>query len=100
VLNTPFNENKTNNGGIFMCKYCKMKPGIPGEWTNESRDIGSIKEGRILFVAMLNRYVTEDDDYHLGELILSHEVMLSDGMHDVQQKHIPIKYCPFCGEKL
>lgn len=82
-----------------MCKYCELKStGIPGEWSNESQIIGTIKEGRIRFIAMLNRYVTED--YKENRLILSHEVMLSDGMHDVQQKHIPIKYCPFCGEKL
>lgn len=83
-----------------MCRYCKVKQCTPGEWSNDVQTIGLLKEGHTSFMVMLHRYVLDDDDYHKGELILSHEVMLSDGLHDVQQKHIPIKYCPFCGEKL
>ena len=83
-----------------MCKYCELKPGVPGEWTNENQDIDCLEEGHTLFVATLNRYVLDDEDYHQGELILSQEVSLSDGLHTVQQKIIPINYCPFCGEKL
>lgn len=83
-----------------MCKYCELKPGVPGEWTNEVQNIDCLEEGHTLFVADLNRYVLDDEDYHKGELILSHSVRLPDGLHDVQQKFIPIKYCPFCGEKL
>ncbi len=83
-----------------MCKYCKLKPGIPGEWTNEVELIGRLKEGRTSFEVNMNRYVLDDEDYHNGELILEQCVKLSDGIHTVQQKIITIKYCPFCGEKL
>lgn len=85
-----------------MCKYCELKPGVPGEWTNENQDIECLEDGHTLFVANLNRYVTDGDDgHHIGELILSHQIRLPGGyVEDIQQKFIPIKYCPFCGEKL
>lgn len=83
-----------------MCKYCKMNPGVPGEWTNEAQTIGCVKDGSTVFTAMLNRYVDEGSDYRANELVLDQSVRMSDGLHTVQQKIIHIKYCPFCGEKL
>ena len=83
-----------------MCKYCELKRDVLNTWTNEVQNIYTLREGNVSYECNLNRYVDYDEDIHNGELILEEGVRLSDGLHTVQQKIIPIKYCPFCGEKL
>lgn len=82
-----------------MCKHCKLTKGVPGE-REAQRSIGSIKDGSLVFDVMLRRYIIDDDEYnvHEAELILDFS---SIGCSDsLKTKHINIKYCPFCGEKL
>lgn len=83
-----------------MCTYCELKQDVLNTWINELPVIGSFREGHTLFECKLNRYVDYDENDHIGELILEEAVDLSDGTYTVQQKIVPIKYCPFCGEKL
>ena len=84
-----------------MCNYCKLNPtGVEGEKTNDNEFIDYIKEGRYLTELSIYRYADDDDQRYLSELILSNNVVLRDGTHTVEEKHIKIKYCPFCGEEL
>lgn len=83
-----------------MCKYCKLEPGVPGERLNGVQRIGDITDGCTSFNLMLNRYIDDDAGTRICELIIEEAIELSDGEHTVQEKYIPIKYCPFCGEEL
>lgn len=85
-----------------MCKYCEMVHDVLNAYMNEVQEIDSFRDGSMLHRLSLNRYADydEDESEHINELILSHDVVLSDGLHTIQEIHIPIKYCPFCGEKL
>lgn len=86
-----------------MCKYCEftyVNEEI-GERSNENKDIDYFEEGPHILCLSMNRY-DDGDGYPINELILEHMVELqhTTGLHTVVDKHIPINYCPFCGEKL
>lgn len=83
-----------------MCKYC--------EWTEETSTeryvditIGEINDGADTYSLELSRYETfTGEPTKRNSLYLYH--VIDTGRFDaiVQQKEIPIQYCPFCGEKL
>jgi hypothetical protein len=84
-----------------MCTYCKLEQGVtPEERLNNVPTIGELRDGHASFKLMLNRYIDDDADTRICELIIEQAIELSDGEYTVQEKHIPIKYCPFCGEEL
>ena len=84
-----------------MCKYCKFTyvSKTIGERSNEVKRIARVREGHRVLDLNMHRYRT-DDGHSLNELILDDQVDLENGLHTVWDKHIEIKYCPFCGEKL
>ena len=84
-----------------MCKYCKLKEaGVPGEKSNNVMEIMKLKDGSHTLELKFNRYAIEEEDVHNNELIIDMSVDIRNGSYTVKEKHIDIKYCPFCGEKL
>lgn len=96
-----------------MCKYCKYRDVTEDdtgyEKSNEVQMIGRVKEGHLAYDLMLNRYHADDyrdsdDACHNIELIMELNVVDPNGVYrslgTISEKHIKIKYCPFCGEKL
>lgn len=82
-----------------MCKYCELKDeGI--EMLNDNQTIVKIEDGSEEILLTLNRYKVEEYNYHINELIIDKGVQLGDGCYTIKDAHIPIKYCPFCGEEL
>lgn len=84
---------------VNTCKYCKLNDYGDGEWNNDSQLIEKIRDGSQIFEILLNRYVLESDDNRIAELILELNVETPHGLMSVKDRHIEIKYCPFCGEK-
>lgn len=84
-----------------MCKYCKFTHVNEdnGEMSNGGKRIARIRNGSYIVDLLINRYRV-GDDYRENRLILDNAVDLSDGLHTVGDRHIEIKYCPFCGEEL
>lgn len=84
-----------------MCGYCKFRyiNEDIGEKSNEVQHMAMIREGHHILELGLNRY-HDGGDYHNNELILANSVNLDGSIHTVSEKHIKIKYCPFCGEEL
>ena len=84
-----------------MCEYCEMVQDVRDTWHNNNQTIGEIREGNLAYICKLWRYVDYDKGVHTGELVLEEVITVGEvEEYDVQQKIIPIKYCPFCGEKL
>ena len=84
-----------------MCKYCELEEIVEtGEKLNGNVSIMSLKDGCQLFELSLNRYIDQDAGIHTKELIIDMSVYVNDLPYTVKDKHIKIKYCPFCGEKL
>lgn len=84
-----------------MCKYCKLEEeGMTGEKFNDSPRIARLKDGCLCLDLMFNRYIIEDEDVHRAELILDMAVEANTSAYTIKEKHIAIRYCPFCGEKL
>ena len=86
-----------------MCKYCKLvvfneEIGEKGNW---SPVIGSLRDGSRLIEISLNRYLVEEEEIHRNELVIdNYAVSVTKSRESLSEKHIKIKYCPFCGEKL
>lgn len=95
-----------------MCKYCKNRYVNENdefiETSNEVTKITTFRDGRNLFELQLHRYAveykgeyaTKNEDIRRCELIIEESVELNGEIHYIKEKHINIKYCPFCGEKL
>lgn len=85
-----------------MCKYCKFTTQNDdlGEKTNGGVTIGQIKDGSQIFDVCLYRYSIKDANYRETSLIVTLYVDAMGERYDVKEKHIKIKYCPFCGEEL
>lgn len=84
-----------------MCKYCKLKPGIEDEQSNDCVVIGSIKDNDQLFEVQLWRYVLPSRGINESYLILEAADRNTDGMYETRKEiRKKIKYCPFCGKKL
>ena len=83
-----------------MCKYCEYDMSRPeiGEYANSIPSIGKLKIGKLYVELALNRY--EHDDTQHKELIMYLNADTDSGYTIIDEKHIKIKYCPFCGEKL
>lgn len=83
-----------------MCRYCEMiETGVPGEKTNNI-SIGQLVDGSQIFEVWLYRYIDEESDERTNELILDMSIVSGTKVYDLKDKHIKIKYCPFCGEEL
>lgn len=86
-----------------MCKYCEFTyvDEEIGERSNEVKRITEIRiDDRRFIEVQLNRYRVDDGSYSNNELILDDVIKLKNGLHTVDERHIKINYCPFCGEKL
>lgn len=84
-----------------MCRYCEMiETGVTGETTNDCVFIDTLEDGSQLFSLMLYRCMDEENGYHTNELIIELGVDIDSSVQLVKDKHIKIKYCPFCGEEL
>ena len=85
-----------------MCDICKLKTinDSPMELQNKQQTLATIDGGFILVDICLNRYVSVEDDLGIHELILEVGSNTSSSDMSLASQHIPIKYCPFCGEKL
>lgn len=91
-----------------MCKYCRVKVVQEDktfvEKSNNVVPIMNIGEGHNWFEVQINRYILESDhegeSVRKNELILEQAIEINDSLYSVQEKHITIKYCPFCGEEL
>lgn len=86
-----------------MCKYCEFTyvDEEIGERSNEVKRITEIRiDDRRFIEVQLNRYRVDDGSYSNNELILDDVIKLKNGLHTVDERHIKISYCPFCGEKL
>lgn len=85
-----------------MCKYCEYNHEFAicdDEKHNGNQEILGLINGNQRFSVILNRYECDDDKN--TELILYYGVDSEHGDNClVSEKHINIKYCPFCGEKL
>ena len=84
-----------------MCKYCKLEciEGT-GEKLNGNVSINEMKDGSHILGLFINRYIDPDSDIHTSELIIDMSVVINSLAYTVKDKHIKIKYCPFCGEEL
>ena len=82
-----------------MCKYCKLEQGNPGERFNDTPTIGELRDGHQTIELLLNRYISEDDNTCMNELIVQQSLASDFGGNIIQSISIPIKYCPFCGEE-
>lgn len=85
-----------------MCKYCKVKTinKEVGEKTTNGDSFLKIKDGHQILEVFLDRYIVEDDGIHRQQITLNHSVDMGANVYTLFDKSIPIKYCPFCGEKL
>lgn len=86
-----------------MCKYCEFTyvDEEIGERSNEAKRITEIRIDERRFIEVqLNRYRVDDGNRSSNSLILDDAIKLRDGIHTVEEHHIRINYCPFCGEKL
>ena len=84
-----------------MCKYCKLDYiEETGEKLNGNVTIKEMKDGSQILGLSMNRYIDPDCDIHTSELIIDMSVVINDLAYTVKDKHIKIKYCPFCGEEL
>lgn len=84
-----------------MCRYCEMiETGVPGEKTNDCVFIDTLGDGSQLFSLLFFRSADEENGYHTNELIIELGVDIDSSVRLVKDKHINIKYCPFCGEEL
>lgn len=82
-----------------MCKYCEYVEVTEQEKCNNVQFIDSVKDGLHSIDLSLYRY--ETDRSHHAELIMDYNVVTDNGYScTIKEKHIKIKYCPFCGEKL
>lgn len=93
----------TEKGGIFMCKYCKLETfnETIGEKGNWSPIIGRLRDGSRLIEISLDRYSVEKEGIYRNELLIENCVVsVTKNQESLSEKHIKIKYCPFCGEKL
>ena len=83
-----------------MCRYCEMiETGVTGEKTNNV-SIGQLVDGSQIFELWLYRYTDGESDECKNELILDMSIVSGTKVYDLKDKHIKIKYCPFCGEEL
>ena len=82
-----------------MCKYCKFTYIDLDEKSNDVKRIKRIRYGKYVTDVSINRYQC-DDNPTINELIIDDAVELRDGLYTVNETHIKINYCPFCGEKL
>lgn len=86
-----------------MCKYCKLvvfneEIGEKGNW---SPIIGRLRDGSRLIEISLDRYSVEKEGIYRNELLIENCVVsVTKNQESLSEKHIKIKYCPFCGEKL
>ena len=84
-----------------MCKYCKLEViDDTGERLNNNPKFATIRDGSQHFDLSINRYIVDEDDIHRSELVMDLGVNVRGQVYTVQEVHIPIKYCPFCGEEL
>lgn len=85
-----------------MCKYCETKPtGALDERCNGNITLDCISDGSQIYLININTYEMKSQNNRDAELILEHAVEFNDGdILTVNEKHIKINYCPFCGEKL
>ena len=84
-----------------MCKYCNFTEVNEYEQINTGTTIIEIRDGRTILHVDLYRYHSSDGSSRLNELILERCIdSESYGMTPVEDCHINIKYCPFCGEEL
>lgn len=85
-----------------MCKYCKMRTLNEriGEKSNDNPTITTMKDGSQIFEVSLDRYIIEGDGTRNNWLWLGLAVDTGEGSIYLKEKHIKIKYCPFCGEEL
>ena len=84
-----------------MCKYCKLEHiEETGEKLNGNVLIKELKDGSHILGLFMNRYIDADSDIYHRELIIDMSVVINDLAYTVKDKHIKIKYCPFCGEEL
>lgn len=84
-----------------MCKYCKLSEANDNEkWCDNV--IGETKDGSIRFSISINRYILKSENSNRAVIMMSEDVTPSyeKSYINVKTKSIPIKYCPFCGEKL
>lgn len=83
-----------------MCKYCEFTyvDKINGEMSNDVKLITSIQHGCYVLDLSIFRYRV--NDRIANSLIMNNAVELRDGLHTVEERHIRINYCPFCGEEL
>lgn len=83
-----------------MCKFCELscERVVDGERINQYHIIGEIKDGRQVFEMRLWRYI--HGETHESDLLLQYGIETGDGIRDLEEQHIKIEYCPFCGEKL
>lgn len=83
-----------------MCKYCSYDNSISnsGECANSVPTVGKIDMGNLHVELIFNRY--ECGETNNKELILELNADTDCGYANINEKHIEIKYCPFCGEKL
>lgn len=86
---------------IFMCKYCKLED-REFEAYNDVNSIAEVKDGTQSFALYLNRYIDKRKrNSHRKELALELSVNVGNNeSYTIKEKHIKIKYCPFCGEEL
>ena len=82
-----------------MCKYCGFGYVTEKEKSNNCPDINVIKDGSQSFVLYFSRYESKETRGK-GALIMDYTVKVNNSEVVVKEKIIPIKYCPFCGEKL
>lgn len=84
-----------------MCKYCKLSEVNDNEkWCDNV--IGETKDRSIMFSISINRYTLKSENINRAVIMMSEDVTPSyeKSYINVKTKSIPIKYCPFCGEKL
>lgn len=84
-----------------MCKYCKLREVNDNEkWCDNV--IGRIKDGSITFSMSINRYILKSENINRAGIMMTEDVTLSyeESCINIKTKTVPIKYCPFCGEKL
>ena len=84
-----------------MCKYCEFTyvDKNNGEMSNDVKRITRIRNGSYVLDLFIHRYYN-GNDCRENELILDSAVELCDGLHTVEERHIKINYCPFCGGEL
>ena len=84
-----------------MCEFCKMDIDVFNREETCNKTICEIVNGNQIFGAQIQRTRIKDESYYYNELFFDYNVSLGEGETPYQIKScvIPIKYCPFCGEK-